>query len=190
MTLQTARPMFTSARNTGEGWRDEYETPRELFQQLDALFRFDLDVCASAQNALCPRFYTEADDGLRQRWAPWVSWCNPPYSSAGAWVRKAWHEAQRGAVVVVLVPPRTDAAWWHEWAMRADRLVLLEGRVQFTLGGKRPLDGKGKPSSNQHPSSLLVFDPFGQFAQVEIGRPGPRVSGWDWKAAPEPDVRP
>jgi site-specific DNA-methyltransferase (adenine-specific) len=74
---------------------------------------------------------------------------NPPYSEAGRWVARAWLAAQaEGATVVCLVPARTDARWWHEWAGRGE-IRLLRGRLRFG-------DGKG---SAPFPSAVLVFRP-------------------------------
>lgn len=41
----------------------EWETPPELFRQLDAEFGFMLDAAASHDNALCPVFFTADEDG-------------------------------------------------------------------------------------------------------------------------------
>lgn len=57
---------------------DLYETPQDFFDQLDAEFHFDLDVCALPENAKCKRYYTPEMDGLSQPWEG-MCWCNPPY---------------------------------------------------------------------------------------------------------------
>jgi hypothetical protein len=49
--------------------RQAWATPPDLFAQLDAEFRFTLDVAAQPDNALCVRFYTPEQDGLSQSWA-------------------------------------------------------------------------------------------------------------------------
>ena len=43
---------------------DEWATPPEI---VNALGKFDLDVCATARNAKAERFYTIEDDGLTQK---------------------------------------------------------------------------------------------------------------------------
>ena len=53
--------MFTS--NT-----DMWETPQELFDELDREFHFTLDVCAVPENAKCERYFTPAQNGLKQDW--------------------------------------------------------------------------------------------------------------------------
>lgn len=101
--------------------RDDWETPQALFDALDAEFGFTLDPCASAANAKCGQYYTEQDDGLRQPWGG-VVFVNPPYGRViGKWVRKAYHEAQNGATVVMLIPSRTDTHYWHDYVMKAKR---------------------------------------------------------------------
>lgn len=47
---------------------DEWETPQELFDELNAEFAFNLDPCSSDNNAKCANHYTIADDGLSKNW--------------------------------------------------------------------------------------------------------------------------
>ena len=125
---------------------DEWETPAELFATLDAEFRFDLDVCADAGNAKCARYFTREDDGLAQEWAG-ACWMNPPYGrEIGRWMAKARDSAAAGAVVVCLVPARTDTRWWHDHAAHGE-VRYLRGRLKF--GGA----SAGAP----FPSAVVVF---------------------------------
>lgn len=47
---------------------DIWETPQEVFDELDKEFNFTLDPCASHDNAKCDKYYTIEDDGLQQDW--------------------------------------------------------------------------------------------------------------------------
>lgn len=47
---------------------DEWATPQDLFDALDATFHFTLDPCATPENAKCAKFYTKEQDGLKQDW--------------------------------------------------------------------------------------------------------------------------
>lgn len=47
---------------------DEWETPQDVFDQLDAEFHFNLDPCATDENHKCEAYYTKADDGLKSNW--------------------------------------------------------------------------------------------------------------------------
>jgi len=127
----------------------EWSTPDDLFSRLDLRFRFDLDVCASAQNAKCERHYTRDDDGLSQPWMG-VCWMNPPYGrEIGKWVAKAYAASLNGATVVCLLPARTDTAWWHQFVGRAANVTFLKGRLRF--GGQR--------NAAPFPSAIVVFSP-------------------------------
>lgn len=53
--------MFSSAT-------DLWATPQSFFDQLNAEFHFNLDPCATPENAKCRKFFTKEIDGLRQNW--------------------------------------------------------------------------------------------------------------------------
>ena len=42
----------------------EWETPQDLFDELNREFNFTLDPCATVENAKCEKFYTVEDNGL------------------------------------------------------------------------------------------------------------------------------
>jgi phage N-6-adenine-methyltransferase len=114
----------------------EWATPTAVFARLDSIFHFDLDVCATPENAKCAKFYTKADDGLAQNWTGTV-WCNPPYGRGiGEWVRKAVEASEAGATVVMLLPARTNTVWWHAYATRGDVTFLCRG-LRFNDGDVR-----------------------------------------------------
>jgi phage N-6-adenine-methyltransferase len=88
-----------------------YSTPQDLCEHYDLIYHFTLDVCATAANAKCPHYFTPEQDGLLQPWQG-PCWMNPPYhqTEIPKWIRKAYEESQRGAVVVALLPVRTGSA--------------------------------------------------------------------------------
>ena len=47
---------------------DEWATPQEIFNVLNEEFDFNLDPCATAENAKCPIFYTKEDNGIVKNW--------------------------------------------------------------------------------------------------------------------------
>jgi len=126
-----------------------WETPQALFDELDQEFDFTLDPCCSHETAKCDKHYTPEEDGLAQDWSGERVFMNPPYGrEIGKWMRKAYEESLRGAVVVCLIPSRTDTAWWHDYAMKGE-VRFLRGRVRF--GGSKA----GAP----FPSAVIVFPP-------------------------------
>ena len=48
--------------------RDDWETPRWLFDELNSVWNFTLDAASSDENALCERHFTKEDDALKQSW--------------------------------------------------------------------------------------------------------------------------
>ena len=114
----------------------EWSTPTAFFERLNIVWRFTVDVAADVANAKCARYYDAAADGLKQDWSGERVWCNPPYGRGiGDWVRKAATtvEAAPSTVVVMLVPARTDVAWFHDYCLHAPdcHVEFLRGRLKF-----------------------------------------------------------
>lgn len=130
-----------------------WETPRWLFEEVSRYIGpFDLDAAAVRDNALCSRFYGPEEDGLARPWLP-RTWCNPPYNEAAlaAFTAKAWAETFRGVRSALLLPAKTDQAWFHDVVEpHARAVIFLRGRVKYELAGKS-LGGAG------FPSVLVVF---------------------------------
>ncbi len=108
----------------------DWRTPPELFGKLNDEFHFTVDVAASDENALCHRYYTEADDGLSKSWDGAAVFCNPPYGrQTDPWVQKG-SEIKRGTCVMLLAA-RTDTRRWHRWIQWQAEVRFLPGRVHF-----------------------------------------------------------
>lgn len=123
---------------------DLWETPQYLFDTLNNEFHFDIDVCATPDNAKCVRYFTPQIDGLSQEWKG-TCWCNPPYGRRiGAWVKKA---AESNANTVMLLPARTDTAWFHNYIYGKAEVRFIRGRLKF---------GDSKNSA-PFPSMIVIF---------------------------------
>ena len=126
---------------------DEWSTPQDLFDKLNATFHFTLDPCATPENAKCAKFYTKEQDGLKQDWGGDVIWCNPPYGrEIGKWIQKC---AEHRGVAVMLIPARTDTRWWHSYIDKNPdaHVYFVKGRLRF---------GNAKNCA-PFPSALVVF---------------------------------
>lgn len=136
---------------------DEWETPQDLFDELDREFSFNLDVCATHNNAKCIWFFTRQDDGLKQDWTgTWTGacWMNPPYGRKIInWVKKAYEESLQGSTVVCLLPARTDTKWFHDYCKKGE-IRFLKGRLYFMHNGK-------KTDRAPFPSMVVIFRPPG-----------------------------
>ncbi len=127
----------------------EWETPQELFDELDAEFGFNLDVCATKKNAKCPKYYNRRDNSLTKLWRYGICWMNPPYNECAKWVKKAYEESQKGATVVCLLPSKTDTAWWHDYCERGE-YRFVRNRIHFT-------DPAGKTGRPRFGSVVVIF---------------------------------
>jgi site-specific DNA-methyltransferase (adenine-specific) len=127
---------------------NDWVTPQYIFNELDKEFRFTLDPCASEENAKCDKYYTVDDDGLSQDWSKDVVFMNPPYGrDLVKWVEKAYNESLNGALVVCLIPSRTDTRYWHNFIFPHAEIRFLKGRLRFGAGGRSPF-----------PSAIVIFD--------------------------------
>ena len=117
--------------------KDDWETPQKLFDYLDSIHRFTLDPCSTHENAKCEKHYTIEEDGLSRSWEGETVFCNPPYGRRiGEWVRKCYEES-RHAKVVLLIPARTDTAYFHDWIYKKPGVGIdfMRGRLKFEQGG-------------------------------------------------------
>jgi site-specific DNA-methyltransferase (adenine-specific) len=128
---------------------DLWSTPQETFDNLNKVFNFKLDPCATVENAKCENFFTKEDDGLSKDWAAYGNvFMNPPYGrEIGKWVHKAYTS---GACVVCLLPARTDTKWWNDNCNNADVIKFIKGRLRF---------GDSKNSA-PFPSAIVIFNLF------------------------------
>lgn len=147
-----AKALFTSAK-------DDWATPPDLFDQLNAEFHFTLDAAANHANHFCAGWFGPGspwcedalEDGWRWELTPHSRvWCNPPYGRGiGRWVEKAIDEAMHGNLVVMLLPARTDTKWFHLASDAGAEIRLIKGRLTFG----------GAPSAAPFPSALFIFRP-------------------------------
>lgn len=118
-------------------------TPPEFLRAVRRRFgikAFAIDLAASADNAVAPLYYTEADDALKQPWRTSgreLGWLNPPFGDLAPWAEKAWRESRLGARFVMLVPAAVGANWWRDWIHGKPFVLFLNGRLTF-VGHKQP----------------------------------------------------
>jgi phage N-6-adenine-methyltransferase len=129
----------------------EYQTPPDLFAELDEEFHFTLDAAASHENALCERYFTEEEDGLSRSWAEEVVFCNPPYArwQLFRWVRKAYLETGAwNTTVVMLIPTSVETEWFHTYVWDTEAQRARDGvEVRFLKGRPRFIDPRNKAKS-------------------------------------------
>ena len=129
-----------------ESKRQDWETPDSIFDPLNEEFGFTIDVCANDANAKCKDYFSEEDNALEQEWNG-VCWMNPPFGEQGKWVKKAYESSESGAIVVCLLPARTNTNWWHEYCMKGE-VRFIKGRPKF----------KGAKYGLPQPLAIVIFD--------------------------------
>ena len=112
---------------------NEWSTPQDFFDTLNAEFKFTLDPCSTDENKKVKKHYTQTDDGLSKSWKDEVVFMNPPYGGhTGDWIRKALSESLGGATVVCLIVSSTDRSYWHEFIFPyASQIRFVRGRLKF-----------------------------------------------------------
>ena len=146
----------------------EAETPPAVYAALDEEFHFTVDAAASDKNHKHQR-YCKRDsfpDGLARPWVNEIVYCNPPYGrEIDKWTAKAVRETHKSPVVVVmLLPARTDTAWFHNHVIaEADEIRFVAGRLAFGDKGPAPF-----------PSMIVVFRGMFDRKAPFI----PRISTW------------
>lgn len=167
----------------------EWGTPQHLFDDLDEIFHFDLDVCATKSNAKCMRYFTKEDNALdpTNRWET-SCWMNPPYGrEIRDWIIRARlaEQVNKNSLVVCLIPARTDTRWWQANVGSASAVVFIR-ELDFELPSKfytypipgdinsifQPISeadntprGMITQASAPFPSALMIF---GKLSEQEI----------------------
>lgn len=158
----------------------DWGTPKDLFDTLDQEFNFDLDPCASEENHKCKKYFTQADDGLAMDWGRARVFCNPPYGRAiGAWVKKC---AEHEGLAVLLIPARTDTAYFHEYIYKNPRAEVrfLRGRLRFE-GAKHPAP---------FPSMIVIFrgQKMDYIYSIFVAINGDGYNAGDYESGPEAEA--
>lgn len=123
------RVIFSSAS-------DEWSTPKDTYDALDAEFGFNDDPCPLGGK----------ENGLLRSWKSPI-FVNPPYSDIKPWMEKALFESKAKKTIVLLVPSRTDTKWFHDYAMKASEIRFIRGRLKF---------GNAKNNA-PFPSCIVIF---------------------------------
>jgi len=147
----------------------EWRTPLPLFDKLNEEFGFTFDAAATSENALVRDWTANALNDACE-WGA-CAYCNPPYGDGvDRWLEKAYHEAEGGSTVVMLLPARTDTRWWHRYVMRADEVRFIPGRIKFEHPSK-------VVNSAPFPSCIVVFRPLPSARR----HGGPRMMAWSYR---------
>ena len=139
------------------GETDEWYTPGYIFDALGE--RFDLDVASPPEG---PRYVPAASwisqGSLEAEWSGFV-WMNPPFGHQRhkrQWLSKFMAHGNG----IALLPDRTSAPWWQEFAPQASAVLFVSPKVKFerpdgTLG-EQPGTGTTLLASGQRGAEALI----------------------------------
>jgi hypothetical protein len=128
-------------RQQAVGKTDEWYTPPYVFQAKGC--EYDDDVASPGQHITpwipAKRFITR--DSLDAPWNGFV-WMNPPFggrANKALWLEKFFAHGNG----VALVPDRTSAPWWQQYAPRADLVLFVAPKIKFLgpMSGGSPAQG-------------------------------------------------
>lgn len=138
------QPLFSSKK-------EDFETPMNLFRELDHKYHFNVDLAATKENTKCSVFY---DDSLNKSWDNIRGFCNPPYGkNISKWFEKAFNA--KNSLIVMLVPVRTDTKYFHKYILGKAEIVFIKGRLEFEINGL-PCGNKAP-----FPSMLVIYNTLG-----------------------------
>ncbi len=110
------------------GKSDDWCTPKYIFDAIGE--RFDLDVAAPIEGPKyvpCDGWFSAGS--LEKEWMGFV-WMNPPFGhmeTKRAWLRKFFEHGDG----IALLPDRTSAPWWQEFAPLADCVLFVAPKIKF-----------------------------------------------------------
>ena len=146
--------------------KDDWQTPQDLYDALDAEFQFSVDAACDSKSCRC-EFGIAHDLGLDALTLDWYEYSksfysqsfflNPPYSRGKQYkfVKKAKEEADKGCLVVCLLPARTDTKIFHEFIWDIETNAPRKGvEVRFIKGR---ITFQGAKDSAPFPSMIVIF---------------------------------
>ncbi len=134
---------------------EEWETNWDLYNKLNKIFKFKVDLAASDDNSKCKHYITKEVDSLKIDWNIFKGenmWLNPPYGKQLKYfVKKANETEYENNCLCMLIPASTETKHFQEIIFENAKLVIfIKGRLKFLLNGK-------EVGSSTKGSSLVVF---------------------------------
>jgi phage N-6-adenine-methyltransferase len=130
----------------------EWYTPAAFMGAVHEVWPFiELDPASSEEaNRVigAQRYFTMEDDALAQDWTSETLYLNPPYGDVIAdFIAKLLYEVEAGHVqeAIVLVPARTDTAWFR--SLRRYPRCFISGRLKFRQPGTTAENSAPFPSA-------------------------------------------
>lgn len=142
---------------------EEWETDDILFNKLNMVFDFKVDLACSEQNKKCKIGITKEQNSLTVDWNKFKYknlWLNPPYGKQlKLFVEKVDRTSYNNNCLCMLIPASTETKSFQDVIFENAKLIIfIKGRLQFLLNGKK--------SGSSTKGSALVF--FGELNCEQI----------------------
>jgi site-specific DNA-methyltransferase (adenine-specific) len=104
---------------------DTHVTPDRVYEMIEKTWGIERSMMFDP----CP---INGTDGLIISWKD-INFVNPPYSLLKEFVQKALDESSYGNRTVMLLPSKTDQAWFHDLVYNHDGVEIkwIKGRLRF-----------------------------------------------------------
>ena len=138
-------------KNRNLNHKDDWGTPKKIYNELNKEFNFDFDPCPLQHDI-------EEWDGLKIEWKE-RNFINPPYSRTlkEAFILKAIEESKKGKLCVMLLPVSTSTKVFHEHILPNKKEIrFFKGRIKFSGVNTFGEFVENKPG--MHDSLLVIFD--------------------------------
>ncbi len=97
-------------------------TPVDIWNDLKKEFDFTIDVCASDENHLLPRYYTIEDNALTKDWNDEIAYVHPLFDGKiGKFVEKA---ANSKGTFVFLLPASTHTKYFQDFFYKKENVEI------------------------------------------------------------------
>jgi hypothetical protein len=128
------------------GKTNEWYTPPHVFEALGC--EFDMDVASPSRRGIPwvpARNFINAYS-LEQHWRGFI-WMNPPFGARNGlvpWLEKFFKHGNG----IALVPDRTSAPWWQQFAPMAEAWLFVSPKLKF-------IDANGRPGASPAQGTCL-----------------------------------
>ncbi|MEK6935266.1 MAG: DNA N-6-adenine-methyltransferase [Nanoarchaeota archaeon] len=132
-----------------ESISQEHGTPDVIFFPLHNEFNFTIDLCASKENALLPKYYTKGDD-LFTKEIKETGFANIEFVRAKKFAKYFYEQSQKfGSTIVMLCTVKSNTNWWRDYVMKAREVRFINGKVYFKA--------EGNTQGLRFPCAIVIF---------------------------------
>lgn len=134
-----------------ESLSQEHGTPDEIWIPLYSEFNFHIDLCATPENALLPRYYTKEDNVFTKDITE-TSFANIEFVQAKKFAKYFFENSVKfGSIIVMLCTVKSNTNWWRDYVMKAKEVRFINGKVYFK--------GEKNTQGLRFPCAIVVFAP-------------------------------